>query len=218
VGAWASSTAARDDLRRFLNDGPQDRPVKSKILIGPVDGSNKRFFTYDDRLVSGTFFPSFNFVEQTSGFAVTDAVTGIIDFTTAPPAQTTIRARYYYQYFIDSELDEALQLSAGEIAESDDITTVAFGLKNAALNFAGHFAFNKQSVRWAQRMSEKFILEDQPSEGDGGAKPNLFRQLAADYYKNGSDMRDMYYKRHGRRHAPAFTVFKPIIPNIGPRR
>ena len=48
--AWQTQAAARADLRKFLNDGPLDRPVKNKQVIGVVDGSNKEFMTWDDRI------------------------------------------------------------------------------------------------------------------------------------------------------------------------
>ncbi len=219
MGAWPDTTTARNELRAFLNDGPQDRPVKAKILIGPVDGVNTVFFTFDDRLVTGSLVVSIDYVDL-PGAQVTlnDPVFGKITLTTPPAAQTTVRGRYFFQFFLDSELDEALRNAAGEIHESDDITLTALGLKNAALNFAGYFSFTKQAIRWAQRMSEKFILEDAPVEDGSIARPNLFNQLAQSYLKNAIQLRDSYYQRHGRRNAPAFTVFKPTFPPIGPRR
>ncbi len=214
---WITAAEARDELRAFLNDGPVDRPVKSKIVIGVVDGVNKIYYTFDDRVVSGTLVPTIDGVDQ-SAFTLDDPILGKFTFTTAPVAQSTVRARYYYQFFLDSELDEFLRMAAGQIRETDDITTVIPGLKNAALNFAGHFAFAKQAIRWAQRMSERFILEDAPVEGEPQARSNLFKSLSQMYYDTAVKMREDYYKRHGRREAPAFNVYKPRIPSIAPRR
>jgi hypothetical protein len=155
--------------------------------------------------------------DVTSQATITDSVRGLITISNPPAQQTAVRASYYFQFFLDAELDEALRNAAGEIVESDDITLLAFGFKNAALNFAGYFCFTKQAIRWAQRMSEKFILEDSPVEDGSITRPNLFQQLAQNYYKNAVQMRNDYYQRHGRRFAPAYAMFKPHIPPIAPR-
>lgn len=215
MGAWATTTIARDELRAFLNDGTRDRPVKGKKLIGTVDGVNTEFFAYEERLVDdGSLVVTVDV--SVAAATITDATRGVIALTTAPPKQSAVRGQYYFQFFLDSELDEALRNAAGEINESDDITSIAVGFKNSALNYGGYFCFTKQAIRWAQRMSEKYILEDAPSENGGISRPNLFNQLAQSYLKNAVDLRDSYYTRHGRRNAPAWAMFKPVIPNVGP--
>ena len=219
VSTWLSVAQATVDLRRFLSDGPLDRPVKSKQVVGVVDGANKVFFAFDDRLIPGTLRPTVDYTDVAIGsFAVTDAALGIFTLTTAPTSGQTVRARYYFQYFLDEELDEALELAAGEITESDDITTIASGFKQAALNFAGHFAYQKLAIKWAQRMSQRFLLEEEPLNAEILTRSNMFRDIARDLRSAGLDMRDDFYKRHGRRHAPSYGMIKPNIPPIGPRR
>lgn len=221
MGAWATSDAARDELRAFLNDGPSDRPVKGKKLVGTANGQNKIFFAFDDRIVLST--PSTVFVSLSGidlapgGFSLDDAIMGQFTLAVAPPVGAEVRGRYYVQFFLDSELDEFLRLGAGQIVESRDITMINDGLAAAALNFAGYFGFAKQSIRWAQRMSEKYLLEDAPIDDGASQRPNLFRQIANDYLKNAKDARDSFYQRDGRRNAPAWRMFKPVIPNVGPR-
>lgn len=217
---WTSVAEARGELRAFLNDGPQDRPVKNKLVIGAVDGVNQVFFTFDDRIVAGTIAFSFDFVEQPSGIITdSDLVQGRFVLTPPPPENVGVRARYYWQLFLDSELDEALRLAAGEIHETDDITTVEPGLKNAALHYAASFAFTKQHTRWiVQRQSEKFLLLESPVDNGAQQRANEFKDAAAAYYKMANELRDAFYQRHGRRHAPAFNVYKPRIPSIQPRR
>lgn len=220
MGAWPDLATAIGELRTFLNDGPQDRPIKSKQLVGPVDGVNTTFETFDDRLVSGTLVVTFNYASVPGGTVVTvlDAVLGLITIVPAPASGITVRARYYYQYFLDVDLREALLLGVEQVTESADITSIALGLKSTTLNYAGYFAFTKQSIRWAQRMSERFILEDAPLDGEPQMRPNLFRQLAGDFFRTANTMRDSFYKRDSRRHAPAFAVYKPNVPPIGPIR
>lgn len=220
MGAWASLAAATSDLRTFCNDGPQDHLSKSKIIVGPIDGVNTTFFTYEDRIVT-TLLPvtvSQDYVDlPASNVTVLDNILGMIQVSPAPPPGVTLRARYYYQFFLDAELQEALALAAGEIVESDDITLVAFGLKNAALNYGASFAWSKQASRWSGRMAtDRFLIED--SSAENPSLPDRFAKLAETYYTRAVQLRDSFYTRHGRRNAPAFAVFKPTITPIAPRR
>src|SRR5262249_54761350 len=133
---------------------------------------NRQFITWEDRLVPGTLVVSVNLTDLTAGqFAEVDDVMGIFTLTTAPAAQTSVRARYFFQYFLDAELDEAMRMAAIECIDTDDITQVPITLYNAALNFGGHFGFQKMAIRWAQRMSQRFLLEEEPTNEDLQARP-----------------------------------------------
>src|SRR6266446_949998 len=118
MGAWPDLATAVTELRVFLNDGPSDRPIKRKKLIGTVDGDNTQFFVLEERLVPPAQSPlpggvsiiiSFDDLDQPNNtVVVTDPLMGEIDLTTAPNAGQVVRGRYYYQYFLDNELQEAL--------------------------------------------------------------------------------------------------------------
>ncbi len=218
VNPWSSSPQARASLRTFLNDGPQDRPVKGKQVFGPVDGTNTQFITWEDRLVPGTLVVSINLTDvPASQVTEVDDVMGIFTLATPPQAQQIVRARYFFQYFLDTELDEALRQAAIECIDTDDITQVPMTLYNAALNYGGHFGFQKQAIRWAQRMSQRFLLEEEPTNEDLQARPNHFLLLAKEYWKQAVVMRDGVYMRKGRRNAPAFAINKPRLRPIAPR-
>ena len=219
VNPWTSAASARASLRTFVNDGPQDRPVKGKQVFGSVDGTNRQFITWEDRLVPGTLVVSINLTDIPAvQVTETDNVMGLFTLTTAPAAQQIVRARYYFQYFLDAELDEALRQSAIELVEVDDITVVPMTLYNAALNYGGHFGYQKQAIRWAQRMSQRFLLEEEPTSEDLQARPNHFLQIAKEYYKQAVVMRDGAYMRKGRRNAPAFAINKPRLRPLAPRQ
>jgi hypothetical protein len=221
VPVWASASAARDDLRAFLNDGAEDRPVKNKLVVGPANGTNRVFFTFEERLVEASLAVSYDGTEQAAAVIdpATDYVMGRIVLVLAPPANTEVRARYYWQLCLDADLDEALRLAAGEIHETDDITSVEPGLKNAALHYAASFAYTKQHGRWLiQRRSEQFLLLEAPVENGGQQRAGDFKEAAQQYFEMAVKLRDSYHTRHGRREAPAFTVYKPRIPAVGPRR
>lgn len=217
MSTWTSLAIAISDLRAFLNDGPVDKLVKQKALIGEVNGTNAVFMTFEDRLTSVVKI-TVDFVDQGAGFTLTDPIQGFIQLTTPPPPSSVIRAAYYYQFFLDSELTEAITMASGEIIGTEDPTQVGIGLKQATMAMAGYFAFTKQSIRWATRMSMKFLLEEEPVASETTNRSNLFGQIARTYFDQARTMRDDFYKRQSRSLAPAFGMFKPSIPHVGPRR
>lgn len=213
---WSDLATAVAQLRTYLSDGPTDRPIKLKTLIGEADGANVEFLAFEERVVDGTLTVTVNFTPVAA--TLTDPIMGVITLAQAPPAGATVRGRYYFQYFRDSELQESLLNAMGQFGPVDDPTLVAMGLQQAVLSYAGYFAYTKQSIRWVQRMSQKFILEEDPINAELLARSNLFRQLAKDFMDNARIMRDDFYKRQSRQLAPAAAMFKPRIPTIGPRR
>lgn len=213
---WSSIANAVVDLRTFLHDGPKDRLVKQKLVVGAIDGVNTEFFTFEDRLVSGTLVVTVDF--NSVAVTVDDLITGEFHTTTAPPQDSTVRARYFFQYFLDSELEEALNEATIQINQVEDITKLDPAMKNAALFYAGGFGYQKQAMRWAERMSHKFLLEEEPLQAEVLARSNMFQTLADKLYARGEKFRDDIYKRAGRRNVPSFGVYKPHVGTVGPRR
>jgi hypothetical protein len=111
-----------------------------------------------------------------------------------------------------------MQNAAGEVRETEDLTTIPVGLKNCTLAFAGYFGFTKQAIRWATRTSNKFILEEEPINEETMNRSRLFEDIAKRFFDQARTMRDDFYMRHGRRQAPASNAFKPRIAVIGTRR
>lgn len=213
--AWPDLATAIADLRTFLNDGPTDRPVKQKQLVGEVDGTNAEFFAWEERVVPGTLSVTVDFTPVAA--TLTDPVMGLVTLASPPPGGSTVRGRYYYQYFLDAELQTAITEAATQIEGSEDVTTIIPALKIVVLNFGGYFGYKKQAIRWAQRMSDKWILKEAPEEGDNFAKSNLFDKLARTFMDEARILRDDYYKRQSRQLAPAAAMMKPRIPRVGPR-
>lgn len=219
MGAWPAVVQYVADLRRFLNDGPLDKSVKDKKVLGDADGTNAAFFTAEDRLVEETLHVTMNSAEVLDNeIIVDDLILGRFRFVTPPPQGRDIRARYFYQDFLDLELIEASEMAANEIAESDDITVVPLGLKFVALKYGAHFAYLKLALSYARRMSDRFMLQERPIADDVAGRSNMFSQLAKDMYESAIKARDDFYTGHGRRNVAAFRVFRPVIPWIGPRR
>lgn len=189
------------------------------MLVGVVDGANRTFFTFEDRLVPGSLVPSIDYADVTAGqWTEVDPVIGEIQLTTPPTAGQSVRARYFCRYFLDGDLDAALQLAVGQIVESEDVTLVSQGLRASTLSFAAGFAFRKQAIRWAERMSDRLLLNDAPVDGQSNGRANEFANLARDYTRDGVAMRTSYYQSNSRRETPAFAMVKPRIAPIAPRR
>lgn len=221
---WTDVTQAVLDLRRFVNDGPSDRPIKRKQVIGRVDGINVNYITWDDRIIDTTLQVSLDDAPyDPSQVVVDDAILGRFHLITTTvsntpqvpaPAQSTLRASYFFQYFLDEDLVMAMEMAAQEIAETDDITLIASGLKLAALNFAAFVGYEKQAMRWEARKSTEFILQEEPLDADTMNRSNFLQKAAEKYYEMAIKLRNGFYQRHGRRDAPAMTIFKP---NVNPR-
>lgn len=219
MGAWSTTAEARADLREFTHDGPQDRPFKDKQLLGTVGNDNLVFYTWEDRLVPGTFVPSVDYTDLASGqWVETDAMIGKITLTTAPLRGSVVRGRYFVRYFLDADLDQAMELACGQISSSKDVTTVVEGLRAAALSFGASFAFKQQAIRWTERMSDRMLLSDKPIDAALTGTANLFLQLSRDYMREGLAMRSAFYTSQDRRNTPAYAVIKPRINSIAPRR
>lgn len=215
MAVWPDIATAVGELRTYLNDGPQDRPVKQKKLVGEVDGTNTEFFIFEERVVVGSLSVTVNFTPVAS--TLSDPVLGVVTLPTPPDRGTTVRGRYYFQYFTDAELQESLLNACGQVLSVEDVTQIGIGLKQPVLAYAGYFAYTKQSIRWAQRMSQKFLLDEEPLQSENNNRSNLFKQMAKGFMDDARIMRDDFYKRQSRALAPAAAVTKLRIPWIGPR-
>lgn len=215
MASWPSIAAAVADLRVFLNDGPQDRLVKQKLVVGAIDGVNTQFFTFEDRIIGSTLVVTVSFVPVP--VTVNDEVTGEFRTDTPPDRDSTVRAQYFYRYFLDAELEVALESTAEQLLDVDDITKTPGGMKLATLHYAGAFAYQKQAMRWMERLSHKFLLEEEPLQNEALARSNMFKDMANNLLKNGEHFRDDFYKTQGRQLRPAFRVYRPRIGMIGPR-
>lgn len=223
AGAWPDLTTAIGDLRTFLNDGPTDRPIKQKTAVGVVDGTNPNFFTFEDRIVAGTLQVSIDFVAiglqvPPIGLTVLDLVMGHFQLSPPPQSSQVVRCSYYYQIFLDADLQDAISRGMGQVFDTADITTIPIGLGQVVLNFAGYFAFTKAAIRWAERKTKQFILEEEPVVQETMNRANHYKSLAKGFMDEARILRDDYYRRQSRSLAPAAKMFKPRIRGIGPIR
>ena len=157
-----------------------------------------------------------------SGINVVNHVRGEFQLTalggTAPASNALVKAGYFYQQHFDSELTFFL-LQAAQLVNATAASSVPLGLQQAALNFAGAMAHERLAVRWQQRKSDQFMLQEAPQlSTEYEARITFHKQQAQDMYARGLAMRRDYYELSlDRGRKPSFGIFKrrpnPWTPN-----
>lgn len=215
----ATWTTARDELRALLSDGPTDKLAHRKAVLGDINGTNTKFKTLEFRRVTNFTSASSPLGVFVAGAAVTvsadDVSTGEFNLSAAPADGSELRCTYYYQWFLDSELDGFLKDAARFVAAGETIGNTIEQLRQAALQYAAYDAYQKLALRWAQRLSEVYRLED---EVDGKAAENPFFKLATACRKCAMDLRDDYYKRQGQQFQPAYGFSMGNVQDTVPKR
>src|ERR1035437_1047797 len=206
----------RGDLRTLLADGPTDNLVKNKLVIGPTNGVNSTFFTFEDRLISSgnqsvcgePLHLYLGGVEvSASGINVTDQVRGEMQLSFAPSGQAKLTGSYHYQQHLDSEIDVYLQQGLNRIDGGSNTSLVEPGLQPAVLEYAGAMAHRRLAQRWQQRKSEQFMLQDEPARKEAEALITYHRDEAKDMLAEAQvARRDFYDFRQDRGRSPAFGL------------
>lgn len=204
--AW---TTARDELRFLVSDNVTDHRAYRKKVFGQIDGTNKVFKTFEYRRLTNfttASAPLGVYVNGVLAPVTSDSLAvGEFEITTAPVDGDLVQATYYFQWFLDGELDSFLVSASRWLQGSDDITTLAPGLKPAALHYAGQDGFHKLSVKYSERMSEIYYLEDAP-HADVKSVIDSYAALAKDFDEKAFKLRDDFYSRAGKSLAPRFAM------------
>jgi hypothetical protein len=197
-------TAPISDLRVLLSDGPTDKHRYRKKVFGEVNGTNTMFKTFEFRRV--TDFTSaasplgvwVNGVLLGAGGVASDNLpTGDFILAIAPTARQSVEASYYIQWFTDTELDGFLRLACNWMDFGDNYSTIGTSLRPAMLKYAAAEAYQKLSLRWAEHLSEVFLLNDAPK--DKQMTPvQQYRQMSLDLRKEAQQVRDDYYLGSGQ--------------------
>lgn len=214
-------TTAASDLRTLISDGPNDHYVYRKKCFGPCDGSNRSFKSFEPRRVTDfttSVAPLQVYKGSTAVTVTTDYTTqGEFVLTTAPVDGDVITASYYYQWFVDAELVTFLTSAAEWIGSGPLYDNIPEGLRPAAKYYAAQEAMHKLAVRFAERMSEMYLLEDAPDPKVVGVADS-FRKLAADYKAKSETLRKQFYSRQDQAEAPLFGNNWGSVPEITPSR
>lgn len=213
-------TTAVPDLRIQLSDGPTDRYHYIKKCFGQVNGSNKRFKTFEFRRVTDftvTQGVYVNGVLQPIIKIASDSVgTGEFILTSAPGASTDgiIEASYYTQWFLDSELVSLLQIAALWTNSSNDYVNTPPGLIPAVIKYACAEGYLKMATRWRTYESSSYKVEDAPHD-EVSAKVADFTKMAQDFRKEALAARTEFYQtRQGRALQPLFGTIQGNIQNM----
>lgn len=222
--SWTTSIA---DLRSLLSDGPLDRIAKRKRVFGIVDGVNTRFYTFEFRRATDfttAVDPDGVYVNGAHVAASSDDLTsGMFTLASPPPRtaagsiSTLVEATYYYQWFTDSELSGFLSNAARWLGQGSDPSVLVDGLIPAALQYAAKDGYYKMALKWRERASTAFMLEDAPRKEAIEAATG-FEALVASSYKMAKEERNDFYTRQGQSNAPLFGTALGRARQITPRR
>lgn len=221
---WANSAVAITALRTMLSDNPTDKYAYRKKVFGPLNGINVNFKTFEyKRITNFTAISTVGFgvykndtLLAMSAIASDDTQEGEFLLNTPPIDGDTLTASYYYQWFIDSDLDQFLQNASNWLGLGSSYTNVPDGLIPAALRYAAGESYEKLYMRWSVRSNQTFMLEDSPDD-NVMKMVESFQRMSAEFNKKAKDHRDDFYKRQGQTNAPLYGYalggMRDVVPN-----
>jgi hypothetical protein len=219
---WATSAQAILALRSVIFDGPTDKLCSNKSLVGVQDGVNTIFKTFEYRRVTNfTLSPGFpqgvydNGVLQT--VTTDDPASGAFQVSVAPGPRDTFNATYYYQWFLDSDLDGFLQNASVWLGFNTTYINTPDGLTPALADYAAREAYRSAAMKYSLRMSSIYKTEDAPTE-DIINSVNMWKEMAQDFEDSAAKQRDDYYTRQGQSLAPNFAFQLGRVTDPTPRR
>lgn len=215
---------AIDDLRTQLSDGAEDKLRYRKQLLGKVDGVNTLFKTLEFRRLTDFSAPTarlgvyLNGVQQPGASIAADILsTGEVELLVAPANGVRVEASYYLQWFTDAEAGIFLRLACNWLALGDDYSQIEPGLRPSALQFAVGEAYEKLALRWSERLSETYLLQDQIDK-DRFALADTYHKWGADNKKAAEGLRKDFYSRSGTNEIPSWgNIFGGVADPV-PKR
>lgn len=218
--SWTTSNA---DLRRLLSDGPADKLAARKRVIGELNDENVTFKTFEFRRVQdftveeAPFGVYLNGIRLNAGLVLNDFPgEGIFTLTNAPSDGDVLEATYYYQWFLDEEMND-FNLKAAQWLGFGEVVQVVPGLQESALHFAAQSAYLKLAIRWMQNASDTYRLEDSPDPKIKTAGDH-YRSLAEFMFKKAKALRDDFYTRQGQNLQPLFGMVVGAARDVQPKR
>lgn len=219
-----SWSTASNDLRTLLSDSTTDKHRYRKRVFGEVNGVNKSFKTFEFRRLSDfttAAAPLGVWIDGTLQIVSTIAQdfvsTGDFYLVTAPIEGSIVEASYFIQWFKDTEVENFLRLATNWLSLGDDYSNLGQGLRPAALKYAAAEAYQKLSLRWAEHLSETFLLNDAPQE-KRMAIVDVYRKQSLDLRKEAETVRDDYYSRSGQQKQPLYGSIAGTTSDNVPKR
>jgi hypothetical protein len=219
---WATTTDAIAEFRLQISDGPTDKLAFDKTVVGLIDGNNVNFKTFNVRritaLVGGDGSPLGAFVNgEVVSVISEELLSGIFVLKEAPSEGDTVTATYYYEWFLDTQLDTFLKTASRWALSDEDYTHTPNGLIDAVLYKACAKAYRELAVRFAKLYSEQYRMEDLPKE-DLKKTQEQYSRLADMHEKQARSEMDFYYTRQGKNKQPLFSSINGNVKNVGPNR
>ena len=182
-------------IRLSINDSASSNYAGPDNLEAQVDGLRKVFKLSNKNIVTGN--PSTFYVVD-NGTPVyadpTDPVNGLIVLATAPAL--SFEYYYYFQKFIDSEIQQFLDTGLGKVGQTETtLTTIDQGLWDVVSHYASAEAFHSLMAKFAETFNTNV-------EGEDYTMSDIFKAyktLHDSHVKDGDEMREEYYKKQGRR-------------------
>lgn len=210
-------TTANQELRQLLRDGPTDRLRFRKRVFGEINGTNKLFKTFEFRRVTDlttATLPLGVYINGVQGASVASDYpdVGAFELTTAPVDGDIVEASYYVQFFTDAEIDQFLNNGAKWLgfAQSSDVPP---DLNPSCLDYAQGDAYSALALKFIERTSETYQLEDMP-QADRISASDAYKKMASEYYASATKKRDEKYTRQGQSLQPLFGVVRGSAPKL----
>jgi hypothetical protein len=191
--------------------------------MGILNGSNVTFKSFEFRRVT-----DFTTAVAPYGVYVDDALvtvstddfqdTGEFTLAVAPTDGQTLRATYFIQWFIDTELQDFLTAAAQWSGFGSDYTSIPDVMHPAAKEFAAHQAYQKLVSRWSENMAEVYQLYDAPDERRFDPI-KAYMDISKQKFELAMRLRDDVYKnRQGQALAPRTGVVVGTVTQVAPNR
>lgn len=202
------------DLRTLLSDNATDKHRYRKKVFGEVNGTNTYFKTFEFRRLTNFTTSAFPLGVYIDGvFQLVAAIssdnpnTGDFVFVTAPTGRVKIEASYYVQWFIDAEIQNFLKLASNWLGMGDTYSNILEQLRPACLKYAAAEAYQKLSLRWAEHLSEVFLLNDAPV-GKDMSPVDKYRQMSLDLRKEAEEAAKFVYSRSAQNYQPLWGIIQ----------
>jgi len=217
--SWLTAVS---DVRKIISDGPTDKLSYRKKVLNIINGVNKIFKTFEMRRVSNFTSPTGPvgvFVDDSPVTVISDDVTsGEFVVNTAPTDGQSLTATYYWQWFLDAELQEFLVDSAEWIGVGVDYTQIPESLRPASKEYAAHKAYQKLVSKMAVNLAETYQLYDAP-DGKRFDPVSMYMKISKEKYDLALKLRnDVYDGRKGQAKAPISVSIAGRVRDVPPNR
>jgi len=190
------------------NFHPQEAPV------GLRNGANKVFrLAYVNPVAASMYLTYGSTIRSASGFSILDAPSGYIEMGAAPDSGATqpFFFDYFHQWFPDADYGSMIDEATEALGEVAGVATVE-GLYPALVQYA----LSRFWIRRSSQYANVYATRGGPADARPESVTQQFLDLSREAEKRGQDLRDAYYKRFGKRAAPASGTitlgFRPFTP------